>query len=135
MPNVVTTLVSLGLASLVGATALLPTTTSVSAAPLPPTSSHDGLTIPAADPAMAFVAPTPDQPNYQARLQVYLQAVVPQPFLDAYTSSGGVDVLGLPTSGAATDPSNPNFSYQRFQNGVLFHNATADTTTALPLDQ
>ncbi|MBV9578145.1 MAG: hypothetical protein JO057_06095, partial [Chloroflexi bacterium] len=36
----------------------------------------DGLTIPAADPSLAFVAPTPDQPNYDARVQAFIQATV-----------------------------------------------------------
>src|ERR1700687_3893640 len=40
---------------------------------LVPTTQLDGLTVPTADPAVAFVAPTPDQPNYSARLQVFVQ--------------------------------------------------------------
>jgi hypothetical protein len=100
-----------------------------------PSPNFNGLTVPSADAAMAFVAPTPDQPNYEARVQVFVQSTIPQPFLDAYTNSGGAAVWGLPTSGAATDPNNPSFSYQRFQNGILFHDATADTTTALPLGE
>jgi hypothetical protein len=102
----------------------------------------DGLTIPAADPALTFVAPTPDQPNYDARLQAFLAATVPdtwngQPVqflstLNATNDSGDV-VLGLPTSEPAADPHNPQFIYQRFQNGVLFYNAAAGTTSILPL--
>ncbi|MBV9898478.1 MAG: hypothetical protein JO020_30365 [Chloroflexi bacterium] len=99
----------------------------------------DGLTVPPADPALVFVAPTPDQPNYSARLDAFLQATVPdtwngQPvaFLSTLNDTG-VDVLGLPTSQPAADPNNPNFIYQRFQNGVLFYNATDDTTSVLPL--
>jgi hypothetical protein len=93
----------------------------------------DGLTIPPADPALVFVAPSPDQPNYSARLDAFLQATVPDMFLSAYNDNGGVDVLGLPTSAPKADPNNPNFVYERFQNGVLFYNATDDTMSVLPL--
>jgi hypothetical protein len=100
----------------------------------------DGLTIPPADPSLVFVAPTPDQPNYDARLQAFLNVTVPdvwsgQPvdFLSTYNDAGGMDALGLPTSLPATDPNNPNFLYQRFQNGVLFFNATDGTTSLLPV--
>jgi hypothetical protein len=99
----------------------------------------DGLTVPAVDPALTFVAPTPDQPNYDARLQAFLQATVPdtwngQPveFLSTVNDTG-VDVLGLPTSAPAADPHNPQFVYQRFQNGILFYNAAAGNTSVLPL--
>jgi hypothetical protein len=99
----------------------------------------DGLTVPAADPALAFVAPTPDQPNYDARLQAFLEVTVPDTwngmpvqFLSTLDDTG-VDVLGLPTSMPKADPNNPDFVYQRFQNGLLFYNAADDTTSVLPL--
>ena len=99
----------------------------------------DGLTVPPADPALAFVAPTPDQPNYAARLEAFLEATVPdtwngQPvaFLSTLNDTG-VDTLGLPTSQPAADPNNPHFIYQRFQNGVLFYNGADGTTSVLPL--
>ena len=99
----------------------------------------DGLGVPAADPSLVFVAPTPDQPNYPARLDAFLEATVPDTwngepvaFLSTLNDTG-TDALGLPTSKPAADPNNPDFIYQRFQNGVLFYNATDDTTTVLPL--
>ena len=99
----------------------------------------DGLTVPAADPALAFVAPTPDQPNYDARLQAFLEITVPDTwnglpvqFLSTLNDTG-VDVLGLPTSMPKADPNNPDFVYQRFQNGLLFYNATDGTTSVLSL--
>jgi hypothetical protein len=99
----------------------------------------DGLTIPQPDPALQFVAPSPDQPNYDARLQAFLAAVVPdtwngQPvqFLSTVNDTG-VDVVGLPTSAPAADPNNPNLIYQRLQNAVLFYNATEGTVSVLPL--
>ena len=99
----------------------------------------DGLTVPQADPALAFVAPSPDQPNYDARLQAFLEVTVPDTWNDmpvAFLSTlndTGVDVLGTPTSLPKADPNNPNFVYQRFQNGVLFNNATDGMTSVLPL--
>jgi hypothetical protein len=98
-----------------------------------PYTSLAGLTVPAANPATVFVAPSPDQPNYVARLQVFVQALVTEPFLSAYTGSGGTVVWGLPTSGQTADPHNRNFIYQRFQTGILFYDASAGTTQALPL--
>lgn len=101
-----------------------------------------GLNVPAADPAVAFVAPTPDQPNYQARLQVYLQSTVPDvwnqqnvDFGTTFANEGGAAVWGLPTSQPTADPNNPNFIYQRFQNGILFHDASTGTTQALPMGE
>jgi hypothetical protein len=102
----------------------------------------NGLTVPAADPAIAFVAPSPDQPNYAARLQVYLQSSVPDSwngqavqFWSTYTGAGGANVWGLPTSAPAADPNNPHFVYQRFQNGILIYDSTVGTTQALPLGE
>lgn len=109
---------------------------------LVPYTHLNGLTVPASDPAAAFVAPSPDQPNYDARLQVYVQAMVPdtfngQPvaFYSTYVSQGGAAVWGLPISSPAADPANPSFVYQRFQNGVLFYDASGGSTQALPLGQ
>jgi hypothetical protein len=100
-----------------------------------PYTSLAGLTVPAANPATAFVAPTLDQTNYTTRLQVFVQAVVPEPFQSTYAASGGTVVWGLPTSAPTPDPHNPNFIYQRFQNGILFYDASAGMTQALPLGQ
>jgi hypothetical protein len=120
--------------AMVGLVAVMATPGVVSAAgPL------DGLTVPPADPALVFVEPTPDQPNYSARLDAFLQATVPdtwngQPvaFLSTLNDTG-VDTLGLPTSQPTADPNNPQFVYQRFQNGVLFYNGAEGTTSVLPL--
>jgi hypothetical protein len=99
----------------------------------------DGLTVPQPDPALVFIEPTPDQPNYSARAEAFAEATVPdtwngQPvqFLSTLNDTG-IDVLGLPTSQPAADPHNPSFVYQRFQNGVLFYNATEGSTSVLPL--
>jgi hypothetical protein len=89
----------------------------------------DGLTVPAADPAVTFVAPSPDQPNYPARLAAYLNAIVAPQVASAYAS----DIWGLPTSTLKADPNNPNFVYQRFQNGILMTDLGTGSTGALPL--
>ena len=124
--------VVLGLALAIPATAMMPGV-AAAAGPL------DGLTVPQADPALVFIEPTPDQPNYSARAEAFVEATLPdtwngQPvrFLSTLNDTG-VDVLGMPTSAPATDPHNPNFVYQRFQNGVLFYNATEGSTSVLPL--
>jgi hypothetical protein len=99
----------------------------------------DGLTVPQADPALVFVAPTPDQPEYAERVAAFVTSTVPddfngQPvdFLQTFTDNG-VDALGLPTSEPAADPNNPQFIYQRFQNAVLFYNGAEGTTSVIPL--
>jgi hypothetical protein len=48
-------------------------------------------------------------------------------------NDAGIEVVGLPTSGVAADPNNPQFIYQRFQNAVLFYNAAEGTTSVIPL--
>ena len=98
------------------------------AAPSAAMAQDTGLTLPQADPALVYLAPTPDQPNYAVRVQAFVQATVPEPFRSAFDATGGSDVWGLPTSEPAADPHNPNFVYQRFENGVLFFNATEGTT-------
>jgi hypothetical protein len=102
----------------------------------------NGLTVPAVDPAVAFVTPSPDQPNYAARLQVFLRSSVPDSwngqavqFWSTYTAAGGSEAWGLPTSAPNPDPNNPNFVYQRFQNGILHYDANLGTTQALPLGE
>ena len=102
--------------------AALQVQTDGSVAPLPltqagflPFKGFDGLTVPVEDPAVSFVAPNPDQPNYAARLGAYLSATVSPRVASAYAA----DVWGLPTSNLKADPNNPNFVYQRFQNGIL----------------
>jgi hypothetical protein len=100
----------------------------------------DGLTLPPQDPALTFIAPSPDQTNYASRLEVFLGATVPDQWhgmpvqlYATYAALGGMDVWGLPTSAPNADPNNPQFVYQRFQNGVLFYNGTEGTTQPLEI--
>jgi hypothetical protein len=100
-----------------------------------------GLTVPAADPALALVTPGPEQSNYASRLTEFLRATVPEtwngrPVAFSSTLIGqGVDVWGVPTSAPTVDPRNPRFVYQRFADGILLYDATSGTTTALPLGE
>jgi hypothetical protein len=91
----------------------------------------DGLTVPAADPAVAYVTPSPDQPNYSARLAAFLSATVPAQFQAVYAQ----DVWGLPTSAPKADPNNPSFVYQRFQNGILMADSASGAVGPLPLGE
>jgi len=102
----------------------------------------NGLTVPAADPAVAFITPSQDQPNYTARLQVFLHSSVPDSwsgqavnFWSTYAAADGSDVWGMPTSAPRADPNNPHFIYQRFQNGILLYDSTSGTTQALPMGE
>jgi hypothetical protein len=92
-----------------------------------PFSAFDGLSVPGIDPAVSFVAPKPDQANYAARLAAYLTATVSPRLTSVYAS----DVWGMPTSTLKADPHNPNFVYQRFENGILM--ADLSTGSAGPL--
>jgi hypothetical protein len=103
-----------------------------------PYMSSKGLTLPGADPPVALVAPSLNQANYSTRLVEFVRATVPEnwngrpvQFLSAVTADG-LDVWGVSTSTPAADPHNPNFIYQRFQNGVLLFDASSGTTTSLP---
>jgi hypothetical protein len=109
---------------------------------LVPFAQLNGLTVPIPDPALAFVAPSPDQANYPARLRVFLQSSVsdtwsgaPVAFASTLVASGGPDVWGLPTSAPKADPNNPHFIYQRFQNGILMYDSTAGTTQPMPMGE
>jgi len=100
----------------------------LTSAGLLPYARFNGLSVPADDPAIGFVAPTSDQPNYPARLAAYLSATVGPQFL-GYDQ----DVWGMPTSAPKADPNNPNFVYQRFQNGILLADLSSGSIAPLPL--
>jgi hypothetical protein len=116
----------------------------------------NGSTFPAAEPSLALMAPTPGQPGYGRRMLEFLQASVPntwmdQPvgFLERYSTTvgcldafpdGGCDagllplfnleVWGVPTSRPAFDPNNHNAIYQRFERGILVYDAGCQCTAA-----
>ena len=103
--------------------------------PLLPYTTFGGLSLPAIDPATTFVAPTPDQPNYAARVPIFVDTVVPDPFLTTFNSLGGAPILGLPTSPPKPDPNNPRFVYQRFDTTILMNDMDAGTTQPLLMGQ
>lgn len=101
----------------------------------------NGLTLPAADPALALVTPKPGQPDYPTRLREFTRSVVPDVWgnqavnfqTTLFATDGALALWGAPTSMPAADPTNPGFVYQRFERGVLMHNDQAGTTSWLPL--
>lgn len=123
-----------------------------------PYTHFNGLTVPAADRALAAVTPTTSQPQYGARLLEFVRATVPETWQatpvgfqsalfgrvdcdTAFPDGGctpdllaltGIEVWGAPTSAPAADPHNPNFVYQRFERGVLMYDATSGGTSWLP---
>ena len=90
---------------------------------------------------MAMAAPSPDQSNYSTRTMEFVRATVPQSWhgkpvqFFATLTGNGPDLWGMPTSAPAPDPRNPDFVYQRFQNGILMYDAVNGTTAALPLGE
>jgi hypothetical protein len=103
-----------------------------------PYTQSGGLTAPAADPEMVFAAPGGDSPDRASRLTEFIRATVAEAWSGSpvqFFSGVDVDVWGLPTSAPAADPNNPQFIYQRFQNGVLQYDATNQTTQGLLLGE
>jgi hypothetical protein len=126
---------------------------------LMPYQHANGSTFPAPDPALAMVAPSPDQPEYAARMQEFLRAEVPDTwnglpvgfrsaFLgtvdcsDAFPSGGcrqdllpllNLEIWGAPTSSPEYDPGNHDFVYQRFQRGILHYDAGCGCTQGVLL--
>jgi hypothetical protein len=118
-----------------------------------PVTSVNSSSLPAHDPQVAAAAPPPGTPSYGAAVLRHLRATVPdtwggQPvrFLQTYlgaapgvvdpdeaTALVALEVWGFPTSRPARDPNNAGFIYQRFQRGVLHHDAATGTTRGLLL--
>jgi hypothetical protein len=91
----------------------------------------DGSTFPSADPAFLLETPGPDQPNYSVRLAEFVRATVPdwiQPHVD-------LDVWGSPTSMPTPDPANPALIYQRFERGLMVHDASCQCTQGVLLGE
>jgi hypothetical protein len=104
----------------------------LSSAGLLPYTRFDNLNVPPADPALTFVAPTPDESNYGSRAVEFANAISAGQFVPMIAGNG-LTVWGLPTSMPTVDPGNSSFIYQRFQNGVLLYNSGSGATSALPL--
>ncbi len=119
----------------------------------------NGATFPAADPALAAAAPTPDQPDYDRRIVEFIRANAPnvwdeQPvaFYDTFFATvtcadafprGGcqsgllslfdLEVWGVPMSEPALDPNNHDFIYLRFQRGIMHYSVACQCTHGLLL--
>jgi hypothetical protein len=98
-----------------------------------------GLTVPPTDAALTIVAPSPDQFDSPRRTLEFVRSTVPETwngqavhFFSTVTTDG-LDIWGVPTSRPTADPHNPNFVYQRFQNGILLFDAASGTTSGLPV--
>ncbi|MDQ4078532.1 MAG: PQQ-dependent sugar dehydrogenase [Chloroflexota bacterium] len=118
---------------------------------LMPVIQLNGSTFPIHRSAIAEQAPSPGTPNYGMAVQEYLERMVPNvweglqvDFLNYYLSAapataGGLrplvalEVWGFPTSEPARDPNNHNFIYQRFQRGIMHHDATSGVTRGILL--
>jgi hypothetical protein len=90
-----------------------------------------GSTFPSADPALVLETPGPDQPNYAVRIAEFVRATVPDwihPQLD-------LEVWGSPTSAPTPDPANPALIYQRFERGLMVHDAACQCTQGVLLGE
>jgi hypothetical protein len=91
----------------------------------------DGSTFPSTDPVFLLETPGPDQPNYAVRIAEFVRATVPDwihPQLD-------LDVWGSPTSAPTPDPANPALIYQRFERGLMVHDAACQCTQGVLLGE
>jgi hypothetical protein len=111
----------------------------------------NGSTFPVHDPHVASEAPGPDTPNYGQAVLAHLRRVVPDTFdrrpvrfFDTFVKAArdrasdpdtaamlDLEIWGFPTSQPALDPTNHNFSYQRFQRGIMHYDRTTGTTTGI----
>ena len=126
---------------------------------LMPYTRMNSATFPGVDFELLKAAPPPGSPNYGAAILDYVKASAPnifeavpvsfhQTFLhtvtayDAYPDGKGdlgllpgydLELWGVPTSPPAYDPKNRNFIYQRFQRGIMHHDAASKMTQGLLL--
>ncbi len=124
---------------------------------LMPYSQINFSTFPAADAELALSAPSPTDSDYAERILAFVAANVPDSwnglevgFLSAFSRTVTYDafpdgaeeslrplmnleIWGPPTSRPAHDPNNAGFVYQRFQRGILHHDASTGTTSGLLL--
>lgn len=118
-----------------------------------PITHYGGLTFPTYDETLAEAAPAPGTPDYSQAVQQFLNANVPNVWEDAsvgflsYFESAApagtpgdatlvaLEVWGFPTSRPMRDPNNANFIYQRFQRGIIHHDATQGVTRGILLGE
>jgi hypothetical protein len=124
-----------------------------------PYTDFNGARFPAADPALVAAAPAPGSPGYDEAVLAFVRANAPdvvgdrrtnfyQTFqgavtmAEAFPNGGGsagllagiqLEMWGVPTSRPAADPNNANFVYQRFQRGIMHHDAATGATQGILL--
>src|SRR5207342_3390270 len=98
-------------------------------------------TFPASDPAMKADTPAVGSPTYDADMNAFIVANVPdtfngQPvnFLQTFNTLGGLTIWGAPNSHPAPDPNNGNFIYQRFQRAIMQYIQGQGTVSVLLAD-
>ena len=126
---------------------------------LMPYTRINGSTFPAPDAALVSQTPPVSDPDYSTRIVQFTQEFAPDTFggepvnffqtfsstvtyQDAFPDGDGPESLvplfnlqiwGAPTSRPATDPSNGNFIYQRFQRGIMHYDKACTCTQGLLL--
>jgi hypothetical protein len=126
---------------------------------LMPYTRINGSTFPAPDPAIVSQTPAVGDPQYASKIIQFTQDNAPDTFNgnpvnyyqtftstvsydDAFPSGDGPESLvpllnlqiwGAPTSKPATDPNNADFTYQRFQRGIMHYDKGCNCTQGLLL--
>jgi hypothetical protein len=115
---------------------------------LMPVERVNGSVFPAHDPAVASAGPPPGAPGYGEAVLDHLLAVVPRTFEGLPVDFFGVfvstasdtplsppsaalrnlELWGFPTSRPASDPTNRDFVYQRFQRGIMHYSRPDEAT-------
>jgi hypothetical protein len=119
---------------------------------LMPVTRFNHSTFPEHDPEVAAAAPAEGAANYAEEVSQLLEERVPDAwqgqqvgFYDYYLAAApdgaespalvALEIWGFPTSEPAHDPNNQNFVYQRFQRGIMHHDATDGVTRGILLGQ
>ncbi len=121
-----------------------------------PYTQVNGSTFPAPDQGLKSQTPKVDDPNYSTTILDFVRANAPDTFNDrpvgfgrtffgsvqpgrAGTDDPGIlglldlELWGAPISRPQTEPTNPNFIYQRFQRGIMHYDATTGATRGILL--
>jgi hypothetical protein len=101
----------------------------------------NGSVFPAPDDQLKAQTPAVGSPGYATNIIPFIQSVTPdtfngQPvnFWQAFSTRGGLEVLGAPISHPQPDPTNANFIYMRFQRVILHYRQGIGTEALLLAD-